>query len=80
VSSVDDKVESTLAEMLALPRDRIDDDLAMKDVPAWDSLKHMELITGIEQAFGVELSFDEIVTMTSVGEIKRVIREKCAVS
>jgi acyl carrier protein len=77
---VDDKVESTLAEMLALPRDRVDDDLAMKDVPAWDSLKHMELITGIEQAFGVELSFDEIVTMTSVGEIKRVIREKCAVS
>lgn len=80
MSSVDDKVESTLAEMLALPRDRVDDDLAMKDVPAWDSLKHMELITGIEQAFGVELSFDEIVTMTSVGEIKRVIREKCAVS
>ena len=48
----------------------------MKDVDAWDSLKHMELIVSLEQSFGIELSFDEIVAMRSVGEIKRVLRGK----
>lgn len=74
------KIEQLLAESLQVPADRIADDLTMEDVETWDSLRHMELIVAIEQGFGVELSFDEIVTMRSVGEIKRVVREKCAVS
>ena len=48
----------------------------MKKVDAWDSLKHMELIVALEQAFDVELTFDEIVAMQSVREIKRVLEER----
>lgn len=80
MSEVDQKIESLLADNLGLKPGEMGDDLAMKDVGSWDSLKHMELIVAIEQGFGLELSFDEIVTMTSVGEIKRVVREKGAVA
>jgi acyl carrier protein len=79
VTDVDGRIAALLTENLGLPADRISDDVAMKDVGSWDSLKHMELIVAIETAFDLQLSFDEIVTMTSVGEIKRVVREKCAV-
>jgi len=48
----------------------------MKSVDAWDSLKHMELVVSLEQSFEIQLSFDEIVTMQSVSEIKRVLRER----
>jgi acyl carrier protein len=48
----------------------------MKNVDAWDSLKHMELIVALEQSFDIQLSFDEIVAMQSVSEIKRVLRER----
>ncbi len=48
----------------------------MKDVDAWDSLKHMELIVSLEETFGVNLNFDEIVRMQSVREIKRVLNER----
>jgi acyl carrier protein len=48
----------------------------MKDVETWDSLKHMELIVCIEQTFCVELTFDEIVKMQNVGEIKRILNER----
>ena len=50
------------------------------DVEAWDSLKHMELVVSLEEAFGMQLTFDEIVAMQSVGEIKRVLRAKGAQS
>ena len=48
----------------------------MKDVEAWDSLKHMELIVALETALEVQLTFEEIVAMQSVREIKRVLAER----
>ena len=69
-------LEVLLATVLQIPATTITDDLAMKDVEAWDSLKHMELILSVEKAFGLELTFDEIVAMQSVHEIKRVLTQR----
>ena len=77
---MDNKVEALVAGVLQIPVATITDDLAMKDVDAWDSLKHMELIVSLEESFGLQLTFDDIVTMQSVREIKRVLRERSAVS
>jgi len=77
---VDGKVEGLLAEVLQVPAAKITDDLAMADVDAWDSLKHMELVVALETMFDIQLTFDEIVAMRSVREIKRVLGERSAVS
>ena len=65
-----------MATVLQIPLAAVTDDLAMKDVESWDSLKHMELILSMEKTFGIELSFDEIVAMKTVHEIRRVLRER----
>ena len=79
MQEVDGEVENLLSEVLQIPASKITEDLAMSDVEAWDSLKHMELIVSLEQSFGIEFSFDEIVAMQSVRNIKRVLRERGAV-
>jgi acyl carrier protein len=71
-------LEQLLAELLQIPVTKVTDDLAMKDLDVWDSLKHMELIASLEQQFELQFSFDEIVSMRSVGDIKRVLRNKGA--
>jgi acyl carrier protein len=76
MQQVDGKVENLLSEVLQMRASDITDDLTMKNVDAWDSLKHMELIVALEQSFEIQLSFDEIVAMQSVSEIKRVLRER----
>lgn len=48
----------------------------MQDLESWDSLKHMELIATLEEQLGIQLSFDEIVKMRSVSDIKRVLNSK----
>lgn len=70
---LDERVRVVLADVLQVTPAMITDHLAMQDVDAWDSLKHMELIVSLENTFGLQLSFDEIVNMKSVGDIKRVI-------
>lgn len=73
---VDKKVEKLLADVFQMPTAKVTDDLTMQDVEVWDSLKHMELVVSLEETLGIELTFDEIVAMQSVREIKRILREK----
>jgi acyl carrier protein len=76
VVELDEKVNGVVADVLQLSPDMISDELTMKDVDTWDSLKHMELIVSLEDAFALQLSFEEIVNMQSVGSIKRVLQER----
>ena len=69
-------LERVMADVLRVPQNEITDALTMESLEEWDSPKHMDLIVSIEQNFGVELSFDEIVVMTSVVAIRRVLVNK----
>ena len=69
-------LEELLAELLQIPVTQVTADLTMKDLDVWDSLKHMEVIASLEQQFELQFSFDEIVSMRSVGDIKRVLSNK----
>lgn len=67
------KLIALLADILTISIEDTSDDLAMKDVETWDSLKHMELIVSIETTFDIELTFDEILAMQTVKGIKQVL-------
>ena len=73
---MDIKLNEIIASTLHIPADTITDQLAMADVETWDSLQHMSLIAALEEAFKAEFTFEEIVAMQSVGEIKRVLESK----
>jgi len=68
-----ERLNPILAQILRLRADEITDELTIDDVGRWDSLTHMELIAAIEDEFGIELSGDDIVEMTHVGTIRRVV-------
>jgi len=65
-----------IAKILKIPAASITDETAMKNVPAWDSLKHMTLILAIEQEFALELTGDEIADMTSVKAIRDILGKR----
>ena len=73
---MEQRLSELMAELFKMQKEDISDSLTMKDLVVWDSLKHMELIVSIEQTFGIELTFDEILAMITVNEIKRVLKEK----
>ncbi len=73
---MDTKLNQLIAAILHIPLNGVVDQLAMSDVETWDSLQHMNLIASLEQEFGVEFTFEEIVSMQSVAVIKNVLRGK----
>jgi acyl carrier protein len=62
-----------MSVVFRVPEERILDDLAMTDLPSWDSLSHMNLILEIERQYDVQLSGDEIADMQSVPRILEIL-------
>jgi acyl carrier protein len=46
------------------------------DIPAWDSMGHVELASNLEQAFGVSFDVDDLMAMENVREICKVVHSK----
>ncbi|WP_286233228.1 acyl carrier protein [Thalassotalea sediminis] len=65
-----EKINLILAELFKMKVEDLDNDLTMEDIVVWDSLKHMELIATIEEAFSVELSIDDIMELTSIKALR----------
>ena len=53
--------------------------ITMDEVPEWDSLKHIQLLSSIEVAFRIEIQFEDALEMISVksiiSEIKKYIAD-----
>jgi acyl carrier protein len=71
-----EKIETLMADLFDMKNEDIMDSLAMANTDGWDSLKHMELIVSIEQSFGIELAFEEIIAMQTLKDIKKILKEK----
>jgi acyl carrier protein len=46
------------------------DETTARDIPAWDSVTHINLMFSIEQAFGVHFSGNELAQFKNIGELK----------
>jgi acyl carrier protein len=71
-----DRVIETFADVLRLPVGRLNDDSSPANTPEWDSLATVNLTLGIEFEFGIKLSTQEIMSMTSIRLAKEVLRKK----
>lgn len=70
------ETKELLSAALRIDRSRIGDQATMRDLPQWDSLAHMELIALVEERIGGTLSMDEILEMTTVQGLARLLASK----
>lgn len=71
----EDRLTRVVADVLgAEPADLTDATAATE--ARWTSLKHIELVTTLEDVFGVSFSHAEIRAMTSLAVIRKTLRDK----
>jgi acyl carrier protein len=76
LSDLDEKLKAAFGEALNYTGDGFSDALSPEDVPNWDSLGHLRLVTALQEKFGVEFDVDEIMRMEDVGKIKQVLADR----
>jgi MbtH protein len=72
------KLAGLIADFLGVPTAEIADDTGSGGHPAWTSLKQVQLVAVLEDAYGVSLSHSEIRRLTSVAAIRSTLRAKNA--
>lgn len=65
-----------VAHALRIPATSVSDASSPGTLRRWDSLHHLELMTQIEDAYGVRFSTGDMVRAQSVGQIRHLLREK----
>jgi acyl carrier protein len=48
------------------------------DVPAWDSMGHVVLVSSLERVFGLSFDVDEVMEMENVRQIAKIVNSKLA--
>ena len=52
-------------ESFSVSTDMLNDSFIYQSIPAWDSVGHMGLIAGLEEAFDIMLETDDIIEFSS---------------
>ena len=48
----------------------------MDEIPEWDSLKHIQLLSAIENFFNIEIDFEKSISMVDVKSILELVTQK----
>jgi len=63
------KLRDIIALTFGVPAEQITQTTAQSDVPAWDSVGHLNLMLALEDAFGLALDIEDMARLTSVPAI-----------
>lgn len=69
-------VKEFIAQVLKVEVGKVADDLSVGDIPEWDSLHHMMIITGLQKKFGVEFQREDLIDIENVADLVALVEEK----
>ncbi len=70
------KVLNVVSNIIGVPVETLSEKSSQGTVAYWDSLKHMSLILSLEEGFSVSLSDEEIMKISSIKDIIKLLKEK----
>lgn len=75
---ISDKLKSVILAVLRLDDFDLRDDTVASEVPGWDSLTHVRLLTAVEEAYGVRFRSLEVLRLHNVGDLQALVDRKTA--
>ena len=72
-----EQIRDLFATLLQVSSKEIDDETHPSDLPRWDSLQHLILVSGFEEEFGVDVEPEEAVeTYRDFATFKKIVLQK----
>ena len=59
------KYKEVFIESLAIKSEAFNENIKYNDIPEWDSIGHMTLMSGLEDAFKISLETDDVIEFSS---------------
>ena len=59
------KYQDIFIKSLAMNSNKFNENIKYNEIPEWDSIGHMTLMSGLEEGFGISMDTDDIVDFSS---------------
>ena len=73
---IQSKIKKIMAEILKVSENEIQEDVAIGDIPSWDSLTHLRIIAEIEKTFQIQFTPDVLMELEDFGDIVNAAQER----
>jgi len=67
--------KSAFVEGLGVDESKVEETLKYNDIPEWDSIGHMTLISNLEEKFKITIETDDIVDFSSFKKGKEILNK-----
>ena len=69
------KYKELFLNSLSISEDKFSDKLEYNDISEWDSIGHMTLMSGLEEAFNISIETDDIIDFSSYNKGKEILKK-----
>ena len=69
------KYKKIFIDSLSITEEKVNDNLKYNEIPEWDSIGHMTLMSGLEDGFGITMETDDIVDFSSFLKGKEILKK-----
>jgi acyl carrier protein len=73
---VTDELKAVVLNVLKLEDWEITDATLAAEVPGWDSLSHVNVVSAVEKHFGVRFKNAEVLRLSNIGDLQRLVNSK----
>tara|TARA_B100001248_G_C27222909_1_gene381159 strand:- start:507 stop:746 length:240 start_codon:yes stop_codon:yes gene_type:complete len=70
-----EKYKEIFIKSLSIKETDFTDDLKYNEIPEWDSIGHMTLMSGLEEGFNISIETDDIVDFSSFKKGKEILKK-----
>jgi acyl carrier protein len=74
-NELNNRVNALFQRLFQASPEALGDSVRRGQLPRWDSLGHLELLAGLEKEFQIDIPADEVLTMETVGDVKRTVEK-----
>jgi len=76
ISMITDRLKKIILDVLKLDEFDFQDATTADQVPGWDSLSHLNVITAVEKEYSIRFKAYELLKLKDVGDLQNVINSK----
>tara|TARA_X000000950_G_scaffold135262_1_gene168317 strand:- start:170 stop:409 length:240 start_codon:yes stop_codon:yes gene_type:complete len=69
------KYQEIFVKSLSIKENQFSNELKYNEIPEWDSIGHMTLISGLEEGFGISIETDDIIDFSSVKKGEEILEK-----
>ena len=69
------KYQDIFIKSLSIDTKKFNENIKYNEIPEWDSIGHMTLMSGLEEGFGITMDTDDIVDFSSFKKGMKILKK-----